>query len=105
MRRASLFLLFTLAASAAGAEPFAASPVADAALGMIAGRAADTQSVLANNSATVANNAINGQSITGVININGNAFQNLTGLAIINSNTGNNVAINASLNVNVSIHP
>lgn len=99
----TLALLGTTAASAA--SPFDAAPVADAALAGIAGKADPTQAVLANNSATVANNRVVGISTTGVISIDGNAFQNLNGLAVINANTGNNVAINASLNVNVAIRP
>ena len=35
--------------------------------------------------------------------IAGNAFQNMSGLSILNVNTGNNVAINAALNVNISL--
>lgn len=90
---------------AASAAPFDTAPVTETALGAIAGKADNTQAVLATNSASVANNRIIGTSTTGVINIDGNAFQSLNGLAIVNANTGNNVAINASLNVNVAISP
>ena len=98
-------LMLLASATAAVASPFDVAPVGEAALATIAGKADPTQAVLATNSATVANNRIVGISTTGVISIDGNAFQNLNGLAVINANTGNNVAINASLNVNVAIRP
>ncbi|TRW17231.1 hypothetical protein [Glacieibacterium frigidum] len=100
-----IFAVGLSAATAASAGPFDAAPVADTALATIAGKADPVQAVLASNSSTVANNRIVGISTTGVISIDGNAFQNLNGLAVINANTGNNVAINASLNVNVAIRP
>ena len=63
------------------------------------------QHATADQAATVSNNSVNGQSTTGTVAIDGNAFQNLSGLAIVNANTGNNVAINAALNVNVIFTP
>ena len=100
-----LALALLVAATPVAADPFAVAPIGDAALATIAGKADPTQAVIATNSANVANNRIVGISTTGVISIDGNAFRNLNGLAVINANTGNNVAINASLNVNVSIRP
>ena len=100
-----LALALLIAAMPATVVRFAVAPMGDAALATIAGKADPVQAVLANNSATVANSRIVGISTTGVISIDGNAFQNLNALAVINANTGNNVAINASLNVTVSIRP
>ncbi len=99
------FVMALAAAPALAAGPFDKAPVADTTLGTVTGKGDDTQAVLATNTATVNNNRVVGNSTTGVITIDGNAFQSLNGLAVINANTGNNVAINASLNVNVAIHP
>jgi hypothetical protein len=82
-----------------------ASPVSDAELSKVVGKADLAQTVRANNSAILTNNQVNGNSVTGGITIDGQALSNLNGLAIISANTGNNVAINSSLNVNVSLHP
>lgn len=82
-----------------------ASPVADSELSKIVGKADLAQTVRANNTATLTNNQVNGNSITGGISIDGQALSNLNGLAIISANTGNNVAINSSLNVNVTVRP
>lgn len=94
-----------LAAGPASAQMFGVAAVADDTLGTVAGKADLEQSVRADNRATVSNNRVIGNSVTGVISIDGNAFQNLNGLAIVSANTGNNVVINASLNVNVAIQP
>lgn len=59
----------------------------------------------ATNSSEVAHNIINGNSTTGTISFDTSSFQNLNGLSVLSANTGNNVSINASLNVNVAIHP
>ena len=55
--------------------------------------------------AGVANNSVGDHAVTGAAEIDGNAFQNMSGLSILNVNTGNNVAINAAMNVNISISP
>lgn len=55
--------------------------------------------------AAVANNSVGDNAVTGTAQIDGNAFQNMSGLSILNINTGNNVAINAAMNVNISITP
>ncbi len=57
------------------------------------------------NSSTVADNTITGDFTTGMVSIASDAFAGTTGLTLFNINTGNNVAINASMNVNVSIQP
>lgn len=59
----------------------------------------------AEQSATVSKSSVSGDVRTGTVSFSDNAFQNLSGLAIINANSGNNVAINAAMNVNVSISP
>ena len=79
--------------------------VSDTELSAVVGKADLAQTVRANNSAILTNNQVNGNSVTGGISIDGQALSNLNGLAIISANTGNNVAINSSLNVNVSIRP
>jgi hypothetical protein len=101
----TIFVMALAAAPVCAASPFDKGPVADKTLGAVTGKGDDTQTVLATNTASVVGNHVVGNSTTGVITIDGNAFQSLNGLAIINANTGNNVAINASLNVNVTIHP
>lgn len=63
------------------------------------------QTATARNTSTVANNSVSGTSTTGMITIDGSAFQNLTGLSVLSANTGNNVSINAAMNVNVSLLP
>ncbi len=102
---ATFFVIALTATPVLPASPFGKAPVADNTLGTVTGKGDDTQAVLATNTASVIGNRVVGNSTTGVITIDGNAFQSLNGLAIINANTGNNVAINASLNVNVAIHP
>ncbi|MFM9977985.1 MAG: hypothetical protein ACKVOP_08075 [Sphingomonadaceae bacterium] len=52
---------------------------------------------------TVSNNSVIGQSTTGAVQIDGNAFQNLQGLAVISANSGNNVAINSAMNVTINL--
>lgn len=89
----------------AGAQMFGQTAVAETVLQKVAGRADLAQEIRAANSAMVTGNRINGDSVTGAVSFDGQAFQNLNGLAVISANSGNNVAINASLNVNVSINP
>ena len=80
-------------------------PISDANLGMIAGKTDIAQGIRATNVTTLTDNQVTGNSVTGTIAISDRALSNINGLAVISANTGNNVAINASLNVNVSIHP
>jgi hypothetical protein len=82
----------------------AAKPLSESALQKVAGREDLAQKVTATNTAVVAHNTVQGDSTTGAVSFDSNAFQNLRGLAVLNANTGNNVAINASLNVNIAIH-
>ena len=94
------------AASAPAASPFeSASPVSKHELGTITGQADVAMEVRAQNTSTVSNNSVSGQSQTGTISFDQQAFQNLNGLALLSANTGNNVSINSSLNVNIAIQP
>ena len=91
---------------AAPPAPFAeASAISGADLGAITGRADTAMLIRAENSATVANNNVIGDSTTGSISFDPQSFQNLNGLSLLSANTGNNVSINSSLNLNVAIHP
>lgn len=104
----NIFALVVAATMGTGvmAGPFdAANIVDDAALAAIAGRADIWMAAQAEHAAMVADNQIIGDSTTGEIRIDDNAFQNMSGLAVLNSNTGNNVAINASIQVNVALNP
>jgi len=74
-------------------------------LSRITGQADVAMEVRAENTATVSHNSVSGNSQTGTINFDANAFQALSGLSLLSANTGNNVSINSSLNVNVSIQP
>jgi hypothetical protein len=89
----------------AQASPFAVEAMDDAALRGIAGREDTTQISQAEQVAGVSRNSVGENSVTGEARIDGNAFQNMSGLSILNVNTGNNVAINAAMNVNISINP
>jgi hypothetical protein len=84
---------------------FRAQAVSEATLHTIAGREDTTQVSKAELAAGVSQNSVGDNSITGSAKIDGNAFQNMSGLSILNVNTGNNVAINAAMNVNISISP
>ncbi len=88
----------------AAAEAFAA-PVSDTTLQTTAGREDISQIAQANQAAAVSKNSVGDNSATGEVRIADNAFQNMSGLSQLNVNTGNNVAINASMNVNISINP
>lgn len=84
--------------------PFGQTAAMDSgALQSIAGMANLGMIATANNSSLVSGNSVNGQSVTGQVTIDGQSFQNMNGLSILTANTGNNVAINAAMNVNVSI--
>lgn len=74
-------------------------------LSSVRGKADTAMEVRAQNSGTVSNNAVNGQSQTGTISFDSASFQNMAGLSLLSANTGNNVSINSSLNVNVAISP
>ena len=91
----------------AAASPFgtANSAVDTAELGKIAGRADVGQFIQAENNSTVSRNSVSGNSVTGGIAFDAQAFQNMNGLSVLSANTGNNVSINSSLNVNVALHP
>lgn len=66
----------------------------------------DTNQVATSNqAASVSRNTVIGDTTTGSVSIDGQAFQNVSGLTIVNANSGNQVAINASLNVNIRFSP
>ena len=93
-----------LAAPAAAQDtPFGAKPLGDDTLGAIAGREDTNQISTADQVAGVSRNTVGDNSRTGEARISDNAFQNMQGLSILNVNTGNNVAINAAMNVNISL--
>jgi hypothetical protein len=106
---AVLVALFAAAAARASdvagdATPFESSvPVPETTLSTIAGRANVAMAVNANNTAQVNGNSVNGTSTTGDIRFDTSSFADLRGLSLLSANTGNNVAINSSLNVNVSV--
>ena len=87
------------------ALPFAAAKIADADLQAVAGREDTTQIARNDQVAGVSQNSVGDNAVTGEVRIDGSAFQNMSGLSILNANTGNNVAINAAMNVNISIKP
>jgi hypothetical protein len=92
--------------AAAPSSPFGqAGVVADGQLSTITGMANVDQYVMAQNTNTVSNNHVDGNSVTGTISFDATSFQNLNGLQVLSANTGNNVAINSSLNVNIAIRP
>ncbi len=84
---------------------FGAGAIDDKMLSAIAGREDVNQTSTATQTAGVSRNSVGSNSVTGNATVSDNAFQNLSGLSILNVNTGNNVAINASMNVNISISP
>jgi len=92
-------------APAEGGSPFGAQALDDGKLGAIAGREDTRQAAQADQQAAVSRNSVGDNSVTGDARIADNAFQNMSGLSILNVNTGNNVAINAAMNVNISIQP
>lgn len=79
--------------------------ISDDVLAGITGEANVNMEVRAQNSSNVSNNAVIGNSVTGAIGFDSQAFQNLSGLAVVSANSGNNVSINSSLNVNVALNP
>lgn len=113
LKLAAVPLLGLAAAATAGPEPVAAqggpfadaAPVGGTALAAITGKADTAMTIRAQNTSTVSNNSVNGQSQTGTISFDAQAFANLNGLSLLSANTGNNVAINSSLNVNVAVQP
>lgn len=84
---------------------FSGKTVSPVDLSRIAGREDTTQVSQAEQNATVTRNSVGDNAVTGSSTLDGNAFQNMSGLSILNVNTGNNVAINAAMNVNISITP
>jgi len=82
---------------------FGSAPLSEIALQAQVGREDIAMTAQSNSNAAVVNNSLGNNSITGEIKIDDQAFQNLSGLSLLNINTGNNVAINASMNVNISI--
>ncbi|UVI38916.1 hypothetical protein [Qipengyuania spongiae] len=82
-----------------------AETVSETQLRKIAGREDTSQASYAVQTAGVSSNSVGDHVTTGTAEISGQAFQNMSGLSILNVNTGNNVAINAAMNVNVSISP
>jgi len=107
MSKVSITVLIALAAMPVPAFAQSAfsdeARVEDSALNRVAGREDFGQIALANQVNQVRNNAVIGNSTTGGVQIDGNAFQNLSGLAVISANSGNNVAINSALNVTISL--
>lgn len=87
------------------AAPFGGPALSEQALGGIAGREDTVQSATAVQTAGVSRNSVGDNSTTGEARISDNAFQNMSGLSILNVNTGNNVAINAAMNVTISVSP
>ena len=77
--------------------------VSDDTLMWIAGKADINQEAVATNTGVVAGNTVGDNAVTGNVVIDNNAFQNLNGLSILSINTGNNVALNAAMNVNISL--
>lgn len=80
-------------------------PLTETALKAQAGREDIALVAKSESTATVTRNSIGANSQTGEIGVTDQAFQNLSGLSLININSGNNVAINSSMNVNISITP
>jgi len=75
----------------------------DSVLARMAGREDVGQIAMANQRNDVKDNSVSGNSVTGAVLIDGNAFQNLSGFSVISANSGNNVAINSALNVTISL--
>ena len=100
----ALALLLPAGAQAQQAAPFAQALGEDA-LGAIAGREDTQQHATAVQNAGVSRNSVGDNVRTGEATIDGQAFQNMSGLSILNVNTGNNVAINAAMNVTISLTP
>lgn len=82
---------------------FGTVPLSENALQAQAGREDVAMIAQSHSNASVAQNSIGNNSVTGEIRVTDQAFQNLSGLSLLNINSGNNVAINASMNVNISI--
>jgi hypothetical protein len=54
---------------------------------------------------TVSRSTVSGTVSNGAVGIAGNALENASGLTLVNANSGNNVAMNGSINVNITITP
>ena len=97
-------LLGAVASPAVAQDAFASSDrVSEKTLGSAAGRANVGAIAQAEQNNEVTHNSVGANSVTGAVQIDGNAFQNLSGLAVISANSGNNVAINSAMNVNISL--
>lgn len=89
-----------------GNGPFGSIPaIADREIAQVAGQADLTQVAESTNVASVTNNRVIGNTATGTIAFDGQAFQNVNGLLVVNANTGLNAAMNASMQVNVAYAP
>lgn len=108
-RSHAFFVCVTIAAIGAGGaqaqNPFGTEPIEEGRLARETAREDVNQASMADQRSGVANNSINGDSATGTIAIDNQAFQNMSGLSVLNANTGNNVAINASMQVNIAMTP
>lgn len=80
-----------------------AKPITEGKLAKIAGREDLTQFNNADLKNSVEGNAVGDNSNTGTIAFSDNAFSEMSGLSIVNANTGNNAAINASIQVNITL--
>lgn len=94
------------AASAIAPDLFDAGPIGEDALAQVSGREnrPTWQSANAESNATVKDNSVGNNSPTGALAVSDSAFQNVSGISMVNMNTGNASSINASMNVNLSIH-
>ncbi len=111
MKRIFLWSAIVLAPVAAAATPDSAVPTGTPALAegpfgagarmagkdlaAVTGRADTAMVIRANNTSTVSNNSVSGNSQTGSIAFDERAFANLSGLSLLSANTGNNVSINS----------
>lgn len=102
--RIGMITVALLSSGAASAQEFTA-PIDDQALERIAGREDTALIAESHQVATVTDNRVGNNVRTGDVRISDNAFQNLSGLSVISANSGNNVAINSSMNVNVTLTP
>ncbi len=109
-RRAAIFATAMLVAStgdaalAFGSDSPAFGPaLGEADLRDISGGKDLSLAALSEQTGTVSHNSVNGTSVTGTINFDGQAFQNMNGLAVVSANTGNNVSINSTMQVNIAI--
>jgi hypothetical protein len=74
-------------------------------MGKTTARADTSMIAQSQQTSTVSQNSVTGNSVTGTINIADNALQNANGLVLMNNNTGNNVSMNGAMTVNIIIAP